>query len=176
MDHWTKALTMKLPIQGTQITFKIDSGANTSVFPDETFDKLAYKPKLRSPVTRLDSPGRKLNCIGYFIATIMRKGKRFRFQIKVIKGSQRSHLLSRNVAGAVCLIKHIEEIKASEQISDSSPDEIEKAADKAYQNYSQRRYSSLQCYNCKESVSAYFTKSKKRAGSHDGMWNYLASF
>ncbi|CAL9695394.1 unnamed protein product [Knipowitschia caucasica] len=126
VEDSTKAWTVKLPIQGTQITFKIDSGADTSVIPDETFEKLAYKPKLRRPANKLESPGGKLNCVGYFIATTMRKEKRFRFKVNVIKGSQSSHLLSRNVAVAMGLIKRIEEIKASEQIIDSCPNEVGK--------------------------------------------------
>uniref|UniRef100_A0A3B3XMK2 ribonuclease H n=1 Tax=Poecilia mexicana TaxID=48701 RepID=A0A3B3XMK2_9TELE len=62
--------------------------------------------------------------MGYFIATTMRKGKRFRFKVNVIKGPQCSHLLSRNVAVAMGLIKRMEEIRAPAQISESCPDEI----------------------------------------------------
>lgn len=105
----TKAWTVNLPIQGFQIVFEIDSGADTSVMPSETFEKLAFKPKLKNPTNKLESPGGKLNCMSYFIVTTMRKGKRFRFKVNVIKGPRCSHLVSCNV---------VEEIRASAQISD----------------------------------------------------------
>lgn len=125
VEDSTKPWTVKLPIQGTQVTFKIDSGADTSVIPEDTFNKLAYKPKLRKPTNKLDSPGGKLNCLGYFIATTTRKDKRFRFKVNVIRSPQSSHLLSRNVAAAMGLIKRMEEIKATQTI-DSYPDDIGK--------------------------------------------------
>ncbi|XP_016519232.1 uncharacterized protein K02A2.6-like [Poecilia formosa] len=124
VEDSSKAWTVNLPIQGSHIVFKIDSGADTGVIPSETFEKLAFKPKLRKPINKLESPGGKLNCMGYFIATTMRKGKRFRFKVNVIKEPQCSHLLSRNVAVAMGLIKRMEEIRAPAQISESCPDEI----------------------------------------------------
>lgn len=74
----------------------------------------------------LDSPGGKLNSLGYFIATTTKKEKRFRFKINVIKGPQCSHLLSRNVATAMGLIKRMEEIRALAQTSHSCLNNIGK--------------------------------------------------
>ncbi len=62
----------------------------------------------------VDSPGGKLNCTGHFTATTIGKGKKFRFKVNVIKGSHGSHLLSRNVAIAMGLVKRTEELKSTE--------------------------------------------------------------
>ncbi len=61
VEDSSNAWTGKLPIQGIEIDFKIDSGADTSVIPEDTFSQLKYKPKLRKTVNKLVSPDGKLN-------------------------------------------------------------------------------------------------------------------
>ena len=100
-DAWT----VKLPIQGIETNFKIDSGADTSVKSENTFNKLKHKPQLRKQARRLVSKGGTLDCMSHFIATTVWKEKRFRFNVNVLKGSRSCHLLSRNVAAAMGLIK-----------------------------------------------------------------------
>lgn len=126
MGDSNDAWTVKLPIQGIEINFKIDSGADTSVISEKTFNKLKHKPQLRKQARRLESPGGTLDCMGHFIATTVWKEKRFRFKVNVLKGSHSSHLLSRNVAAAMGLIKRIEEIKSAEQLKDPYPTEVGK--------------------------------------------------
>lgn len=118
VEDSSNALTVKLPIQGIEIDFKIDSGVDTSVIPEQTFNQLQNKPKLKKTVNKLDSPGGKLICLGHFVATTIRKEKRFRFKVNVTRGSH-SHLLSRNVASAMGLIKRVEEINTTVQLKDS---------------------------------------------------------
>lgn len=104
-DAWT----VKLPILGVLVNFKIDTGADTSVISEKTFS-LMNKPKLRKFETVLDSPGGRLSCLGYFIANAKQKQKQFRFKVHVLSGDG-SHLLGRNVAVAMGLVKRIAEIK-----------------------------------------------------------------
>lgn len=120
-DDSNDAWTVKLSIQGTEIDFKIGSGADTSVISEKTFNKLKHKPQLRKQARRLESPGGTLDCMGHFIATTVWKKKRFRFKVNVLKGSHSSHLLSRNIAAAMGLIKRIEEIKSVGQLKDPHP-------------------------------------------------------
>ena len=118
-DAWT----VKLPIQGIEINFKINSGADTSVISEKTFNKLKHKPQ---QARKLESPEGTLDCMGHFIATTVWKEKRFRFKVNVLKGSHSSHPLSRNVAAAMGLIKRIVEIKSAEQLKDPYPEEVGK--------------------------------------------------
>lgn len=92
-DAWTA----KLPTLGKEIVFRIDTGADTTVISDQ----LSHKPKLRIPVSKLDS----LRCIGYFTATTRWKEKEFRLKVNMIKDP--SHLLGCNVAIAMGLVKTI---------------------------------------------------------------------
>lgn len=124
-DDSNDAWIVKLPIQDIEIDFKIDSGADTTVVPEKTFNKLKHRPQLRKQTRRLVSPGGTLDCIGHFIATIVRQGKKFRFKVNVLKGSHSSHLLSRNVAAATGLIKGIGEVKSTD-IKDPHPEEVGK--------------------------------------------------
>lgn len=46
-----------LPIHGTNIDFKIDTGADISVISDKTFSVLKYKSQLSKVNVKLESPG-----------------------------------------------------------------------------------------------------------------------
>lgn len=63
--------------------------------------------------------------------------------MNALKGSHSSHLLSRNVAAAMGLIKGIGEVKSTE-IKDPHPEEVGKL-NKANQNHSERRCRTVQC-------------------------------
>lgn len=124
VDDSSSEWTVKLPIQGTDMDLLwIVSGADTSVIPEENFNQLKNKPRLKETVAKLDSPGGKLSCLGHFIATTIRKEKSFRFKVNVTRGSHSSHFLSHNVAVAMSLIKRIEEVKTTVQLKDSSPED-----------------------------------------------------
>ena len=87
--------------------------ADTSVISEKTFSLMENKPRLKKVSTALDSPGDRLNCLGYFTANTQRNQKQFRFKVHVISGDG-SHLLGRNVALAMGLVKRIAELKKHE--------------------------------------------------------------
>jgi len=83
VDDSNKAWTVQLPVQGMTVAFKIDTGADTSVISEKTYSQITNRPKLRKAVIKLDSPGGKLVCLGYFTATTEWKGQRFKFKLVV---------------------------------------------------------------------------------------------
>lgn len=68
------------------------------------------KPRLKKVYTPLDSPGGRLSCLGCFIAKTQINQKQFKFKVHVIRGDG-NHLLGRNVAVAMGLVKRIGEIR-----------------------------------------------------------------
>lgn len=60
--------TVKLTIRDTPVTFKIDTGADSTVMSDETYYKLIHPPQLASDDMDFDSPGGKLDGLGQFTA------------------------------------------------------------------------------------------------------------
>ncbi len=92
------------------VNFIIDTGADTSVISEKTFSLMKNKPQLKRVDTALDMPGGRVNCLGYFTATTQRKQKQFKFKVHVISGDS-SHLLGRNVAIAMGLVKPVAELK-----------------------------------------------------------------
>ena len=65
------------------MTFKIDTGADTSVISDETYHKLKHLPQLASDDMDFDSPGGKLDGIGQLTALTKHKGRQYKFIIHV---------------------------------------------------------------------------------------------
>ena len=57
-----------LMVNGTQVAFKIDTGADVSVISEQTYRSLRVKPKLRSSTIKLTTPGGNLPYVGQFIA------------------------------------------------------------------------------------------------------------
>ena len=97
-----------LNIANTSVQFKIDSGADTSVITESTYDSLKRKPQLK-PVKgpQLDSPGGKVTTRGQFLAKIKAevqdKLTDCYFRVVVVKSSG-DNLLSRAVATKLGLI------------------------------------------------------------------------
>lgn len=58
----TDAWTVKLKVCRKLITFKIDTGADTSVITEATYNSLPVKPKLQEPKNKLYSPGGTVQC------------------------------------------------------------------------------------------------------------------
>ena len=102
---------INLKICGKTVTFKIDSGADTSVMGEPTYHALQNRPKLESANTALFGPGGRINCLGVFTAETSCKGKNFVFPIHVIKGT--SNLLGRSAAYKFGLIQKIDSIELS---------------------------------------------------------------
>ena len=75
-----------LPIQGTDIDFKIDTGADISVLSEITFSVLKYKPQLKNANVKLESPGGTLHCKGQFNAVTVYRDKQYSFDAFVVAG------------------------------------------------------------------------------------------
>ena len=95
---------VSLNICSTDVTFKIDTGADTTIISEKTYTSLKRRPALRPVTSVLTSPGGKLECKGYFIAETLRKDKLYKFQ---------NNLLGRNVVSAMNLVKNLEEISSN---------------------------------------------------------------
>lgn len=105
--------TVKLTISGTPVTFKIDTGADTSVISEETYHKLRRPPQLASDNTAFNSPGGRLESLGLFTTLTKYRGQQYRFNIHVIKTANGSDLLGRNVAVAMGLVKRVDEVQST---------------------------------------------------------------
>ncbi|MES9880615.1 MAG: hypothetical protein ABW185_07010 [Sedimenticola sp.] len=107
-DPWN----VDLKICNTTVTFKIDTGADTSIISEATYTNLKVRPCLRPAASILHSPGGRLNSKGYFIAQItLNNGKRCMFRVFVVAGSNQNNLLSRGAASSLNLVQRVEEIK-----------------------------------------------------------------
>lgn len=105
------AWKVNLRICGKTVTFKIDSGADTSVMGKSTYRTLQYLPKLKSANTALFGPGGRIDCLGVFTAETNFKDQNFVFPIHVIEGT--SNLLGRSAAHKFGLIKKIDNVESS---------------------------------------------------------------
>ena len=102
-----------IAVNGSPVLFKIDSGADTSVMSEASFERLARKPRLKPVKTTLQSPGGTVTTRGQFIAKteaqVNNKWQQCYFRVVVVKSSG-ENLLSRTVAVNMGLIKCIEEV------------------------------------------------------------------
>ena len=92
------------------MTFKIDTGADTSVITESTYNALPWKPKLDPVRSPLISPGGPLKCIGMFHAKTYYKSVEYRFRVHVVQGSH-SNLLSRSVAHTMGLVVKVDDVR-----------------------------------------------------------------
>ena len=108
---WRTTLTLA----GTPVSFKIDSGADTSVMTEATYETLENKPKLCTVKNTLQSPGGIVTTRGQFLAKIKAhvngQLRNCCFRVVVVK-TNGENLLSRTVATKLCLIKRIDEISS----------------------------------------------------------------
>ncbi|KAL7388069.1 hypothetical protein ABVT39_006581 [Epinephelus coioides] len=98
-------------LEDNRVTFKIDTGADTSVISDGTYHKLNHLPQLASDDMDFDSPGGKLDGLGHFTALTKYKGRQYKFIIHVIKTANGSNLLGCAVAVVMGLVKRVDEIQ-----------------------------------------------------------------
>lgn len=106
---WCTTLTLA----HTPVSFKIDSGADTSVISEATYETLQNKPKLSTVKNILQSPGGVVATRGQFLAKIKAhvngQLQNCCFRVVVVR-TNGENLLSRTVATKLGLIKRIEEI------------------------------------------------------------------
>ncbi|KAI7800957.1 hypothetical protein IRJ41_017925 [Triplophysa rosa] len=111
IDDVKKAWMVTLPIQGTDIDFKIDTGADISVMSEKTFSVLKYKPQLKNANVKLESPGGTLHCRGQFRVITVYRDKQYNFEAFVMTGPHVYNLLGHDAASAMGLVKRLEELQ-----------------------------------------------------------------
>ena len=102
--------TVNLKIKDTNVTFKIDTGADVSIISERTFHSLKRKPLLKKSKAILTSPGGRLQVKGEFWAQTSLKGRSYKFRIIVVASRMGSNLLSRSTAEKMGLVLRVEEI------------------------------------------------------------------
>ncbi|XP_054878905.1 uncharacterized protein LOC129353585 [Poeciliopsis prolifica] len=108
---------IELLMNGSPVNFKIDTGADTTVMTDATFNSLQQKPKLHKSRSTVYSPGGKVRCVGSFLATTTHNGQTYQYWITVIKGQFVSNLLGRAVAKQMKLVKRVNAISGDYLLS-----------------------------------------------------------
>ncbi|CAI5657120.1 unnamed protein product [Oreochromis niloticus] len=103
---------IELLVNGSPVDFKIDTGADTTVMTETTFNKLQQRPKLIQCKPTVYSPGGKVKCMGKFLATTVYKGQKYQYWITVIKGQYASNLLGKTVAKRMGLVARVNKISS----------------------------------------------------------------
>ena len=95
-----------LPVNGSPVEFKIDTGANITVVNQSTYNRLPQTPRL---VRTQDatSPGGEVRCIGKFLASSQYKGQKYAYWVTVIKGPFAQNLLGGGVVKRMGLVKRV---------------------------------------------------------------------
>lgn len=97
---------VKLNLCGSDVTFKIDTGADITLLSTRSYDQLAQKPPLAHTDAKLMSPGGAVPCRGEFVASVHFKSKEYNF--RVIVADYQNNLLSRNVASEMGTVLRID--------------------------------------------------------------------
>ena len=108
---------VKLNVGGSNVKFKVDTGADLTIMSSKTFEQLPEKTQLIPTTVKMLSPGGKLKCKGEFRAHTVFRNIEYSFRVVVLKGEETSNLLARSVSEKMGLVIHAEEI--SREIFDS---------------------------------------------------------
>lgn len=98
---------VELQVNGSPVDFKINTGADTTVMTEMTFNKLKQRPKLDKTRSTVYSPGGKVRCVSKFLATTTYKSQKYQYWITVIKGQYASNLLRAKRMGLVTRVNAI---------------------------------------------------------------------
>ena len=110
-----------LDICGSDIPFKVDTGADISVISQSVWESLTNKPTLKPTEIKLNCFNGPLKAKGEF-TTITRRGNvDFRFKIVVVETRNTSCLLARDVATKMGLVIHVDETKGEADTSVPGP-------------------------------------------------------
>ena len=111
---------ISLKIKNENIRFKIDTGADLTVIPEDVFHKLGKFP-LRNTTKRLFGPGQKeLTVLGSFTDTISSDNKSVQEDIYVVRGLTRC-LLGRPTIEKLELVKRVNEVFMPEIVKQNFP-------------------------------------------------------
>ena len=99
-----------IEIRGKKFDFKIDTGADVSVIPFDTFKSIQPRPALQATKALLRSPGGNLNCVGYFDAAVETEKGKGQMKIYVLEGKT-DNLLSREAAARFGFVQRVDEAR-----------------------------------------------------------------
>ena len=120
----SKDWTVNVRMNGSNVVFKLDTGADTSVISENTYTKLLDKPQLNSVNNvKLSSPGGPLKLIGQFMANVNLNGTDYSFRVFVLKGNG-NNLLGRSVVDQMGLVKFVNDVFGDLGVMDTSPVKI----------------------------------------------------
>lgn len=103
-----KPWKVKLTVFGTDVDFKIDTGADVSVLTEETWRTLSRHVLLSAVTTNLNSVGGRLECLGSFQTPVSWRSKRYMLRLYVVRGAA-NNLLSRHSSEVMGLVQRLEE-------------------------------------------------------------------
>ena len=98
----TAPWTIMLPTGGSQVKYKVDTGADVTLMDANTYKNLPQKPPISPTNAKLMSPGGRVACLGEFVAHVPFKDKKYNF--KVVVAHCNSNLLGRSVASQMGII------------------------------------------------------------------------
>ena len=100
-------------VNGKQINFKLDSGADVSVIPEGTYKKLASSVTLQKAYNKLYGPCKmQLNCTGKFLAVLQHNEQSCPEEIYLVAGLEQS-LLGRNACDKLGIISQVSAVESS---------------------------------------------------------------
>ena len=102
--------TVDVDLNGTNITFKIDSGADVNVISKTAYDGLRKRPVLHASKARLDSVTGPIVNIGMFNAKLRHRNSEYMTDIHVVDHPT-NNLMSRSLTVKTSLITRIDGIK-----------------------------------------------------------------
>lgn len=102
---------VQLSVCGTQLEFKLDSGADITVISKAQYMSLVEKSADLEPLKfPLETPNGTLNVLGTFIARTTYKSQQYRFRVAVIDGTGTIGLLARQVCVALGFVKRVDTV------------------------------------------------------------------
>lgn len=117
-DSSAAAWKVNLDVEGQEVSFRIDTGADVTVLPEKIFKTLLHPPKLAPCQIQLTSPGGSLKTLGQFSTVLKNKSSKHRLNIIVIDGTY-DPLLGREAACELGLVARVQAVKTGKM--DTAP-------------------------------------------------------
>ena len=100
---------VNLEVNGTDLNFKIDSGADVNVISRNQYNRITSQPQLNTCNARLDGVSGPNDCDGVFMATIRRRDKDYQSKIYVVRHAT-DNLLSLSLASHMGLVIRVDSL------------------------------------------------------------------
>ena len=102
---------VKLNVNQTPVDFKIDTGADVNLIGQKCHESIG-KPMLQSCKNiHLQSPGGRVNPLGFFYANLRHNKNKKRVRIYVVEGNRVDNLLSRSTACGLKLVQRLDKVE-----------------------------------------------------------------